>query len=64
MKKEIPYKTKTEHFHVKPVCYQWTTLEGTVHHGRSVVMSRSPGGLRQALKRFFITNSHVDLEEA
>jgi len=52
------------HCHTLPVRYQWSTPDGTVHHASSVVVARTPGGLRAALKRFWITNTHVAPEEA
>jgi hypothetical protein len=45
--------------HTHPVHYRWSTPEG-VHHASTVVLSRTKGGLRNALRRFWQTNPHVE----
>lgn len=46
----------------KPYCkgvrYQWTA-NGITHHGHTVVTSGTRGGLKQALKRFWQSNTHI-----
>ncbi len=54
-------RTYEEHFHSAPVAYKWHT-GGSTHHATTVVLSKSKGGLRQALKRFWLQNSHVEPE--
>jgi hypothetical protein len=50
--------------HTKPVRYRWSTPDGTVCHGSSVVLARTRAGLRQALRNFWHQHTHVSPEEA
>ena len=43
----------------RPVHYQWSGADGTIHTGHSVVTAKSKHGLRAAFKRFFAVNPHV-----
>jgi hypothetical protein len=52
----------TIRLHTRPVRYCWPTPDGTVHHGSTVVLSRSKAGIGKALRRFWNQNSHVSPE--
>lgn len=45
--------------HSHPVRYQWPLADGTICHGHTVLCSATRAGLRQAIRRFWITNNHV-----
>ena len=56
----IQYREERIRLHTRPVHYRWSTPDGAVHHASTVLLSRTRAGLRSALKRFFVTNRHVD----
>ena len=62
MKPKSP--TRDDHIRVwtSPIRYCWSTPDGTVHHGQSVVVSPDRRGLRAAAKNFFRQFTHVDPE--
>jgi hypothetical protein len=53
----------TLRLHTRPIHYRWSTPDGATHHASTVLLSRTRAGLRSALKRFWITNRHVDPDQ-
>ena len=53
-------REETIRLHTRPMRYRWSTPDGTIHHGSTVILSRTRAGLRQAFKRFWAVNRHVD----
>lgn len=51
-----------EHLHTKSISYRWSLPDGTICHGSSVVLSRSRAGLHAALRRFWLTHTHISPE--
>jgi hypothetical protein len=49
--------------HVKSVRYIWSTPDGSVHHGSTVVTAETKSGVRQALRSFWLTNNHLQPAE-
>ena len=50
--------------HIRRVHFTTTTPEGITHHGEGDILSRTRSGLKQALRTFAATHTHVTLEEA
>ena len=51
--------THQERFAARGVKYQWSTPDGTVHHGHTVVLARTRSGLKSALRQFWTLHPHV-----
>lgn len=62
--KSPPDRAHKFHCFAKPVSYQWILPDGTVCHSHTVVLSRTRAGLRNAVRRFWLQNTHVAPEAA
>ena len=59
-KLKTPSDPETLHAYSRQVRYRWALPDGTICHGRTVVLARTPEGLPNAIRRFWRQNTPVE----
>ncbi len=56
-----PTKTLPDRIHpvARPVNYSWSTPDGAIHHGHTLVLARDKRRLKQAIHHWWHTQTNV-----